>query len=73
MSQPKWATAPTKDAIATAQGWKSPKGELLVSHKGLDAKIKALGGTPPEIAVEVVELGAEEATKETSKKKKKKK
>jgi hypothetical protein len=42
MSLPKWATAPTKDAIATAQGWKSPKGELLVSHKGLDAKLDAL-------------------------------
>ena len=72
MSQPKWATAPTKDAIATAQGWKSPKGELLVSHKGLDAKIKALGGTPSEIAVEGAEVGAEKVSKAISKKKKKK-
>lgn len=72
MSQPKWATAPTKDAIATAQGWKSPKGELLVSHKGLDAKIKALGGTPTEIASEAAVEGAEEVVKATSKKKKKK-
>jgi hypothetical protein len=42
MSLPKWATAPTKDAKATAQGWVSPKGELLVSHKGLADKVAAL-------------------------------
>jgi hypothetical protein len=42
MSLPRWATAPTKDAVATEQGWKSPKGELLVSHRGLKSKIDAL-------------------------------
>lgn len=42
MALPKWATAPTKDAVATAQGWVSPKGELLVSHRGLADKVAAL-------------------------------
>ena len=64
MSLPRWATAPTKDAVATAQGWKSPKGELLVSHKDLEAKIKLIGGkgttTPVEKTVDVATEVAEE-------------
>ena len=71
MSLPKWANAPTKTAKATSKGWVEHTGELLVSHKGLDAKIKALGGTPSEIAVEGAELGAEKVVKATKKKKKK--
>lgn len=42
MTLPRWATAPTKTAKATAKGWVENTGELLVSHKGLDAKIEAL-------------------------------
>lgn len=65
MSLPRWAKAPTKDAIATAQGWKSPKGELLVSHKDLEAKIKLIGGkgttTPVKETVDVATEAAKEA------------
>ena len=68
MSLPRWATAPTKDAVATAQGWKSPKGELLVSHKDLEAKIKLIGGkgttTPVEKTVDVATDVATEVAEE---------
>jgi hypothetical protein len=82
MSLPRWATAPTKDAVATAQGWKSPKGELLVSHKDLEAKIKLIGGkgttTPVEKTVDVATEAAKEVGEAVNKmsapfKKKKKK
>lgn len=42
MSLPRWAKAPVEGATATEKGWVSPKGELLVSHKGLKSKIDAL-------------------------------
>ena len=79
MSLPRWAKAPTKDAIATAQGWKSPKGELLVSHKDLEAKIKLIGGkgttTPVKETVDVATEAAKDVGKKVAspfKKKKKK-
>jgi hypothetical protein len=61
MSLPKWATAPTKDAVATEQGWKSPKGELLVSHKGLKSKLDELA---PKKAPKKAAKKKEEATDE---------
>jgi hypothetical protein len=41
---PRWAKAPAPGAEATDRGWVTPKGELLVSHRGLKSKIAALGG-----------------------------
>jgi len=47
------------DAVATNRGWESPKGELLVSHKGLKDKLGVSAPAPkkskPAPKPEVVE------------------
>lgn len=57
---PRWAKAPVEGAVATAKGWVSPKGELLVSHRGLDAKLAELAPKPKKAKKKKEETSEEE-------------
>lgn len=41
---PRWSRKPAANAIATDRGWETPKGELLISHKGLRDRLNTIAG-----------------------------